>query len=145
VSESSPEPTGDPAAKPEGSSPGGASERSRAAAPSVDVDDVARFERLAAEAKDATYVLCLYVAGTTDRSRRALRALKQICEEHLAGRYELDVVDVFQQPTLAEGDQIVAVPTLIKRLPEPLRRFIGDLSSTEKVLLGLDLKTKKPA
>lgn len=108
-------------------------------------DAAARFEELASALppEGERYVLVLYVAGTTPRSTRAVRTIKQICEEHLAGRYDLDVVDIFQQPTLAEGDQIIAVPTLIKRLPPPLRRFIGDLSSRERLLMGLDLKVKK--
>lgn len=111
----------------------------------VPPDVAARFEELASAlpADGSRYVLVLYVAGTTPRSTRAVRTIKQICEEHLAGRYDLDVVDIFQQPTLAEGDQIIAVPTLIKKLPPPLRRFIGDISNREKLLLGLDLKVKK--
>lgn len=86
------------------------------------------------------YVLRLYVAGQTTKSMRAVKNLKQICEQHLSHRYQLEVIDLYQQPQLAEGDQIIAVPTLIKKLPEPLRRIIGDLSNTEKVIVGLDLK-----
>lgn len=86
------------------------------------------------------YILRLYVAGQTTKSVRAISNLKRICEEYLSDRYELEVIDLYQQPQLAEGDQIIAVPTLIKELPEPLRRVIGDLSDTEKVLVGLDLK-----
>jgi circadian clock protein KaiB len=86
------------------------------------------------------YELRLYVAGTTPRSARAIANIKNICEEHLKGRYNLKVIDIYQQPVLAEGDQIVAVPTLIRKLPPPLRRFIGDLSDRERVLVGLDLK-----
>lgn len=92
------------------------------------------------EQADETYVLRLYVTGTTPRSIRAIANLKQICEEHLKGRYTLEVIDLYQQPGLADGDQIVAVPTLIKRLPEPLKRLIGDMSDTDKVLVGLDLR-----
>ena len=88
-------------------------------------------------------VLKLYIAGSSDRSTRAIRNAKEICNEHLAGRYELDVVDIFKQPKLAKDDQILAVPTLIKKLPLPLRRFIGDLSDRDVVLVGLDLKRKR--
>jgi circadian clock protein KaiB len=86
------------------------------------------------------YVLRLYVAGMTPRSARAIANIKAICGEHLAGRYDLQVIDIYQQPTLAVGDQIIAVPTLIKKLPPPLRRIIGDLSDLERTLVGLDLK-----
>ena len=89
------------------------------------------------------YELRLYVAGMTPRSARALANIKQICEEHLKGHYGLQVIDLYQQPVLAKGDQIIAVPTLIKKLPMPLRRLIGDLSDREQVLIGLDLKPKK--
>ncbi len=85
-------------------------------------------------------VLRLYVAGTSSRSARAIQNAKQICDEHLAGRYELEVIDIFQQPHRAKDDQILAVPTLIKRLPAPLKRFIGDLSDRDVVLVGLDVK-----
>jgi circadian clock protein KaiB len=87
-----------------------------------------------------TYVLRLYVTGATANSTRALMNIKTICEEHLHGRYELEVIDVYQQPVLARTEQILAAPTLIKHLPLPLRRFIGDMSRTEKILLGLDLQ-----
>ena len=86
--------------------------------------------------------LRLYVAGTSPKSLRAIQNAKEICDEHLAGRYELEIIDIFQQPTLAKDDQILAVPTLIKRLPAPLRRFIGDLSDRKVVLVGLDLKQR---
>jgi circadian clock protein KaiB len=89
------------------------------------------------------YVLRLYVTGMTARSVRAIANLRAICEEHLQGRYDLEVVDIYQQPTLAKGEQILATPTLIKLLPAPMRRVIGDMSSKEKVLLGLDLKPAK--
>jgi len=88
------------------------------------------------------FVLRLYVAGTSERSARAIRNAKQICEEHLPGRYELEVIDIFQQAELARADQIVAVPTLIKKLPIPLKRFIGDLSNRDVVLVGLDVKQR---
>jgi len=86
------------------------------------------------------YLLRLYVTGMTARSRRAIENVRTICEAHLRGRYELEIIDVYQQPVLAKGDQIIAAPTLIKKLPLPLRRIIGDMSSTERVLLGLDLR-----
>jgi circadian clock protein KaiB len=89
------------------------------------------------------YVLRLYVTGVTPKSVRAIKNIKQICEEHLKGRYELEVVDIYQRPALLQGEQIVAAPTLIKQLPHPLRRLVGDMSNTDKVLLGLDLRPKK--
>jgi circadian clock protein KaiB len=85
------------------------------------------------------YVLRLYVAGMTPRSRRAIANVRTICDEHLQGRYDLEVIDVYQQPTLAKGEKIIAAPTLIKKLPMPLRRVIGDMSNKERVLIGLDL------
>jgi circadian clock protein KaiB len=89
-----------------------------------------------------TYTLCLYVAGKTPKSVVALENLKPICEEHLAGRYKLKVVDLLENPQLARGDQILAIPTLVRKLPLPVRRIIGDLSDTERVLVGLDLQSK---
>ena len=86
--------------------------------------------------------LRLYVAGMNPRSSRAISNIKSICEEHLKGRYDLQVIDLYQHPVLAEGHQIVALPTLIKKLPPPLRRMIGDLSDRERVLIGLDLRPK---
>ena len=88
------------------------------------------------------YVLRLYVAGQTPKSVHAIANIKKICEENLNGRYVLDVIDLYQQPQLAQGEQIIAVPTLIKKLPPPLRRIIGDMSNTERVLVGLDLRKK---
>ncbi len=85
--------------------------------------------------------LRLYVAGMTPAAERAIANIKNICEAHLAGQYTLEVVDLFEQPALAEGDQILAVPTLVRELPSPLRKVIGDLSNTEKVLVGLDLRS----
>ena len=89
------------------------------------------------------YELRLYVSGLTRRSTRAIANIKEICEENLRGRYVLQVVDIYQQPVLAQGEQIIGVPTLIKKLPPPLRRITGDLSNREQVLIGLDLKPKK--
>ncbi len=88
------------------------------------------------------YVLRLYIAGMTPASTRAIVNVKEICEQHLEGRYDLEVIDIYQQPILAEGEQIIAAPTLIKKLPLPLRKFLGDLSDLERILVGLDLKTK---
>ncbi len=95
------------------------------------------------ENKSVKYVLRLYVTGATPQSIRAITNIKKICEEYLKNRYSLEIIDIYQQPSLAEGDQIIAAPTLIKKLPGPLKKLIGDLSNTEKVLLGLDLKPKK--
>jgi circadian clock protein KaiB len=85
------------------------------------------------------FLLRLYVAGTMPQSLRAIANLKKICEEHLNGSYELEVIDIYQQPSLAEEEQIIAVPTLLKKLPPPVRRLVGDLSDTQRVLVGLDL------
>ncbi|HEY0185089.1 MAG TPA: circadian clock KaiB family protein [Rhodopila sp.] len=92
-----------------------------------------------------TFHLRLYVAGQTAKSVTAMANLKRICETHLAGRYQIEVIDLIQNPTLAAGDQILAIPTLVRRLPEPLKRIIGDLSNTEKLLVGLDIKRKDGA
>jgi len=106
-------------------------------------DDLAAFEAAAAAHDKARYVLRLYVTGTTRHSARAIVNIRKICEEHLQGRYELEIVDISQHPTLVEGEQIIAAPTLVKKLPLPLRRFIGDMSQTERILLGLDLRETK--
>jgi circadian clock protein KaiB len=101
----------------------------------------AQFLEAAIEAAhNARYVLRLYVTGTTPHSMRAIVNIRKICEQHLNGRYELEVIDIAQNPALAEGEQIIAAPTLIKKLPLPLRRFIGDMSQPERLLLGLDLR-----
>lgn len=86
------------------------------------------------------YVMKLYVAGQSPKSMNALANLKRICEEHLQGRYELEVIDLYQQPRLAPGEQIIAIPTLIRTRPSPIRRIIGDMSNTERVLAGLDIR-----
>jgi circadian clock protein KaiB len=88
------------------------------------------------------YELRLYVAGKTAKSVTALRNLKQYCEEHLKGQYSLEVIDLLVNPQLAEGDQILAIPTLVKKVPEPVRKIIGDLSNEEKVLVGLDIRPR---
>jgi circadian clock protein KaiB len=100
-------------------------------------------ENATRDAKKQRYVLRLYVAGTTPRSQAAIRTVTAICEEHLPGRYDLEVIDLYQQPTLAKGEQIIAAPTLIKKLPEPLRKFIGSMANKEKILVGLDLRPKE--
>ena len=89
------------------------------------------------------YILKLYVAGQTPKSLTAFANLKKICEEHLKSRYRIVVVDLVEHPQLAKGDQILAIPTLVRKLPEPVRKIIGDLSNTERVLVGLDLKPAK--
>jgi len=89
-----------------------------------------------------TWELRLYVAGPTEKAMRAFDNLKRICEENMPGRYHIEVIDLLKQPQLAAGDQIVAVPTLVRKLPPPLRKVIGDLSNTERVLVGLDLKPR---
>jgi len=89
------------------------------------------------------YVLRLYVAGQTPKCITAFVNLKKICEEHLAEKYQIEVIDLLENPKLAGGDQILAIPTLVRRLPEPVRKIIGDLSDTERVLVGLDLKRRK--
>jgi len=89
--------------------------------------------------KSDTFFLRLYVAGQTSKSMAAFANLKKICEEHLAGRYQIEVIDLLENPQLAQDDQILAIPTLVRRLPEPVRKIIGDLSNTERVLIGLDL------
>jgi circadian clock protein KaiB len=94
------------------------------------------------DTKTPPHVLRLYVAGLTPRSQAAIRSVKAICEEHLVGHYDLQVIDIYQQPVLAKGEQIIAVPTLIKKLPLPLRKLIGSLADKERVLVGLDLREK---
>jgi circadian clock protein KaiB len=100
------------------------------------------FEHLVARSGEEQYALRLFVTGLTPRSTQAIATIKAICEEHLANRYDLEVIDIYQQPTLAQGEQIIAVPTLIKELPLPFRRLIGDLSDEDRVLVGLDLRRK---
>ena len=94
------------------------------------------------DADPGMYHLRLYVAGQTTKSLAALANLKRVCEQHLAGRYDIEVIDLLQNPRLAAGDQILAIPTLVRRLPTPLKRIIGDLSNTEKVLVGLDIRPR---
>ncbi len=89
--------------------------------------------------------LRLYIAGRTPRAVRAFQNLERLCEEHLAGRYAIEIIDLLENPTLARGDQIIAVPTLVRKLPPPLKKIIGDLSNTERVLVGLDIRERMPA
>ena len=95
--------------------------------------------------KKAKYLLRLYVTGTTGKSMRAIQNVRRICEEHLHGLYDLEVVDIYKNLPLARGDQIIAAPTLIKRLPVPLRRLIGDMSDEQRVLVGLDVRPRRAA
>ena len=91
------------------------------------------------------YHLRLYVAGTSPKSLEAFNNLRRLCETHLASRYEIEIVDLLEHPRLARGDEIVAIPTLVRKLPAPMRKIIGDLSDTERVLVGLQLASKGPA
>jgi circadian clock protein KaiB len=112
----------------------------------MSIDDVPEWPPAGDDTPDGaplqTYLLRLYVTGMTPNSVHAIANIKRICEEHLHGHYELEVIDLYQQPELAEGEQIIAAPTLIKKLPLPLRRIIGDMSSSERVLVGLDLRRR---
>ena len=108
-----------------------------------DSDTTDAFEKLVAgTASEERYVLRLYVTGMTPRSTEAFATIKALCEDRLHGRYELEVIDIYQHPQLAIDEQIIAVPTLVKKLPAPLRRLVGDLTNVERVLLGLDLRRK---
>ncbi len=106
-------------------------------------DSAAEFERGLRKIGRGKYILRLYVTGLTKKSMLAVQNIQKICDDHLKGRCDLEVIDVYRQPVLARGDQIIATPTLIKKLPVPLRKFIGDMSEAEKILLGLDLRPKK--
>lgn len=99
-------------------------------------------EKTAENSRTQKYLLRLYVAGMTSQSSRAIQNITRLCEENLKDRYDLQIIDIYQQPTLAAGEQIIAAPTLIKKLPLPLRRFIGNLADREKILVGLDLRPK---
>jgi circadian clock protein KaiB len=106
-------------------------------------DSYKRFERVLKKPLEEKYVLRLYVTGMTPKSTQAIQNIKRICDEKLYGLYNLEVIDIYQRPLLAQGEQIIATPTLIKKLPLPLRRFIGDMADTERIVLGLDLRPKK--
>ena len=97
------------------------------------------FEKALEDSKTDRYVLRLYVAGNTQKSANAILNLRKICEEHLQGRYQLEVIDIYQQPAMAKTDDVIATPTLVKQLPQPLRRIIGDLTQPERILVGLNL------
>jgi circadian clock protein KaiB len=99
-------------------------------------------KRNAKSPAEETWKLRLYIAGQTPKSILALANLKKFCEEHLKGKYHLEVVDLMKNPQLAKGDQILAIPTLVRKLPEPIKKIIGDLSNTERVLVGLDLRQR---
>ncbi|OQA02623.1 MAG: Circadian clock protein KaiB [Planctomycetes bacterium ADurb.Bin401] len=92
--------------------------------------------------KSKQFVLRLYIAGMTAQSSKAIKNITQICEDNLKGRYDLQIIDIYQQPALAKGEQIIAAPTLIKKLPLPLRKFIGNMANKEKILVGLDIQPK---
>jgi circadian clock protein KaiB len=104
---------------------------------------ISEYEISVKKLMDETYILKLYVTGMTPQSVLAINNLKEICEEHLKGKYQLDVIDLYKNPGLAKGEQIIAAPTLIKKLPLPLRRIIGNMSNTERILVGLDIKEVK--
>lgn len=112
-------------------------------APDTSQTTTRTYEEAITEAEQGNYILTLYVTGQTPGSQRAIRNLKKICEEELKGHYELEIIDIYQQPELAKNAEIVAVPTLIKSLPPPIRRLVGDMSDRERVLIGLDLKKKE--
>ena len=105
--------------------------------------EAGKLERAGSLSRQTKYVLRLYVSGSRLKSARAVENIKRVCEQHLKNRYDLEVIDIYQQPNLARSDQIVAAPTLIKRLPLPLRRLIGDMSDLKKALFGLDLRTRE--
>ncbi|HUN54629.1 MAG TPA: circadian clock KaiB family protein [Smithella sp.] len=101
------------------------------------------FASAASKKEREFYDLRLYVVGQTPRSTQAIANIRKICDEYLQGRYDLKVIDLYQQPTLAQGEQIIATPTLIKKLPVPVRKLIGDLSDTQRILVGLDVQPKE--
>lgn len=105
----------------------------------TEIDSTEEFEQAAAAKNNEKYVLRLYVTGMTPKSINAIENVRKLCEQYLPGRYELEVVDIYQQPNVAKTEQLIAAPTLIKKLPLPLRRFIGDMSNKEKILVGLDI------
>ncbi len=106
-------------------------------------DSAREFEKVVRKSTKKRYTLRLYVTGMTPRSTQAISNIRKICEEYFGDRYDLQVIDIYQQPALAQGEQIIAAPTLVKKLPPPIRRFIGDMSNKERILFGLDLKGKK--
>ncbi len=130
-----------PPGTPDAAAPPGADPGAPRTGPHAYGEDTEAERAAAAAAADAgAYTLRLYVAGQTARSTTALANLRRICEEHLAGRYTIEVIDLLVHPQLAAGDQILAVPTLVRHLPTPIKRIIGTLSDTDRVLVGLDLR-----
>lgn len=105
--------------------------------------NIKAWERDSAMTGEEKYILRLYVAGSEKKSKKAIANLRRICEENLAGRYVLEIIDIREQPELARDEQIVATPTLIKQLPEPLRKLIGDMADKDKVLVGMNLRPRK--
>jgi circadian clock protein KaiB len=103
-------------------------------------DEAAKLARTGEAAASSKYLLKLYITGATPKSVRAIENVKRVCEEHLKGRYRLEVVDIYQQPEKARSEDVLAAPTLIKQLPLPLRRLIGDMANTDRILVGLDLR-----
>ena len=108
-----------------------------------DNSDTSAFEQALTDSSESSFFFRLYVTGTTPRSLRAIQNLREMCEAHLQGRYELEVVDIYQQPEQAQSNEIVVTPTLVKKLPLPVRKIIGDLSDNDRVLVGLDLVRRK--
>jgi circadian clock protein KaiB len=109
-----------------------------------DGDVTAEFEKAMQNREpQGTYILRLYITGMTPKSQKAIKNVQKICTEHLKGRCELEIIDIYQQPDYAKSEQLIAAPTLIKKLPLPLRKFIGDMSDKEKILVGLDIIPKK--
>ncbi|MEN6448902.1 MAG: circadian clock KaiB family protein [Thermoguttaceae bacterium] len=106
--------------------------------------DLAAFEKAIADGSQVRYVLHLYVTGLRPRSQRAIENIRRLCDEHLAGRYELKIIDIYQQPALAEDAQILAAPTLVRTLPLPLRKLIGDMSDEGRVLIALGIEVPSP-
>ena len=103
-------------------------------------EDLAELERAAKEAREGLYKLRLYVTGSSPRSARAVSNVRAICDEHLSGRYELEVIDLYQRPELAREEQVMAAPTLVRELPEPIRRVVGDMSNEDRVLYSLNIE-----
>ena len=109
-----------------------------------EADAYAKLEKALKDRNKAFYTLRLYISGNTARSSRAIQNIQRICQEHLAGRYELEVIDIFQQPNLAIQAQIIGAPTLVRQLPLPLRKMVGDMTDERRVLLGLDILERDP-
>jgi circadian clock protein KaiB len=109
---------------------------------STDKDIQEQLEQAARQPKKQKYIFRLYISGATPRSTKAIENIRRLCEEHLKGQYELEIIDIFQHPEKARAEQVIASPTLVKQLPQPLRRYIGDLSDTEKFLVSLEIKAK---